>query len=255
VSEAWDRAADRATERPYLDPLVAETKRRTHLSLLERWLPDLRGKSLLKTDLWEEGVAGDELLFTLAGRAGAAFGVDVSPRIVAGARERAAAAGVAVTLVRADLTRLPFETGQFDAIVSTSTLDHLPGAAEHRAALAELRRVLRDEGTLVLTVDNADNAFDWLLRIAYRMGRIPFPLHKAPSLSELERVAAEAGFRPEEHEYVVPAPRVLATAAVRAARTVRGDRGVAAVLRAFEALGQRWPRRLGSFVAVRALAR
>ena len=62
LEAAWDQAAEGASRRPYLDPETAALKRRVHLELLARWLPDLRGKRILKTDLWEEGVTGDELL-------------------------------------------------------------------------------------------------------------------------------------------------------------------------------------------------
>ena len=254
-AETWDRAAERVREQPYLDPLVAAAKRRAHLALLDRWLPALASASVLKTDLWEEAVGGDELLFTLAQRAGSATGIDVSERIVELARE--AAGGSAVALIRGDVLRLPFDDGAFTAIVSTSTLDHLDGPAEHRAALRELRRVVAPGGTLVVSVDNRDNVTDGLLRVANALGRIPFPLRDAPSAEELRALLTECGFAVRDQAYLVPAPRVLATVAVRCARAAggrRSDRLVAALLRAFDALGRRWPRRLGCFVAVRAVA-
>lgn len=251
---AWDRAAERVLRRPYLDPLVAGAKRRAHLSLFERWLQPLEGKSLLKTDLWEEGVGGDELLFTLAREAREAHAIDVSPLVVARVRERAAELGVEVGADRADLRRSPFGDGQFDVIVSTSTIDHLdPG--DQRQALAELRRVLAPSGALVVTVDNPDNATDWLLRAAAGAGLVPFPLAKGPTLDELRALLVDTGFRPERHEYIVPAPRVVTTAAVRLARLLPdslSDRAVAGLLRLFERVGRRAPRRLGAFVAVLA---
>ena len=257
-AEAWDRAAERVMSHPYLDAAMAEVKRRAHLDLLDRWLPSLEDVAVLKTDLWEEAVAGDELLFSLARRARSVAGVDVSPRVVEAARERAAALGIEVTLEPADVLGLPFGDGAFGAIVSTSTLDHLDVPAEHRAALVELRRVLAPGGTLVVSVDNNDNATDPLLRVAEWLGRVPFPLRDAPSLDELRALLTETGFDVRDHAYVVPAPRVLATVAVRAARSLPGRASapaVAGVMRGLEALGRRWPRRVSSFVAVLATAR
>lgn len=49
--------------------------------------------------------------------------------------------------VLADLTRLPFSAGAFDAALSLVTLEHLSDPA---AALAELARVLRSSGRLLL---------------------------------------------------------------------------------------------------------
>src|SRR5215208_3058786 len=203
-ADTWDAAADRVVAAPYLDPLMAEAKRRAHLALLDRWLPPLEGARLLKTDLWEEAVGGDELLFTLARRARAATGVDVSPRIVARARRAPAARARTVTLTQADVVGLPFPAGAFDVVVSTSTLDHLDGESEHRAALAELRRVLAPGGTLVVSVDNNDNVGDPLLRLANFLGRVPFPLRDAPSVAALRSLLEDIGFDVRDQAYLVP---------------------------------------------------
>jgi SAM-dependent methyltransferase len=50
--------------------------------------------------------------------------------------------------VRCDATALPFARQSFDRIVCTEMLEHVP---DPDAALAEMRRVIRDEGVLILT--------------------------------------------------------------------------------------------------------
>jgi SAM-dependent methyltransferase len=257
LARRWDRAARHATHRPYLDPLVAEAKRQAHLSLLGTWLPSLVGKAVLKTDLWEEGVAGDELLFTLAKSTRAAYGIDLSPFVVAAARERAARLEVPVELAEGDLLNLHFASGSIDVVVSTSTLDHLDDEGQYRAALAEFRRVLVADGVLVVTVDNRRNLFDWTLRGASAAGLVPFPLGHAPRLERLLRLLTDAQLRPDGQNYLVPAPRLLATAGVRVIRGLfrkHSDPAVVALLRSFEACGRRAPERMGCFVAVRATA-
>jgi ubiquinone/menaquinone biosynthesis C-methylase UbiE len=52
-----------------------------------------------------------------------------------------------LSLTAADLTRLPYATGTFDAIVSGWVLEHLP---DPRPGLTELARVLRPGGRLLL---------------------------------------------------------------------------------------------------------
>jgi SAM-dependent methyltransferase len=254
-AEAWDRAATAAIERPYLDPEMAAVKRRAHLDLLRRWLGDLTGKTALKTDLWEEGVAGDELLFTLAREAEFAWGVDVSPAVVEAARRKAIDAGVEPRLEAADLRDLPFEAGAVDAVVSTSTIDHLE-EAERRPALLELRRVLAPGGVLVITCDNSRNVGDPLMRLANRLGRIPFPLAPGLSLAGLRELVADAGFQPTDEECLVHGPRMVTTLLVRGTRLLSGrrsDRAARAVLRALERAGRRFPERSAAFVAVRAV--
>ncbi len=52
---------------------------------------------------------------------------------------------------RADVQALPFAAGSFDAVLLLAVLEHVP---DHRAALAEARRVLRPSGVLVVTTPN-----------------------------------------------------------------------------------------------------
>ena len=56
--------------------------------------------------------------------------------------------GAAVPLAGADVARLPFRAGSFDAVVSSSSLHYWP---RPDAALAEIARVLRPGGRLVVT--------------------------------------------------------------------------------------------------------
>jgi SAM-dependent methyltransferase len=77
-----------------------------------------------------------------------AVGVDVSAAALAAARELAPDAA----LVRCDLERsLPFRDGQFDAALLSELVEHI---AALPALLADLRRVLRPGGALVLTTPN-----------------------------------------------------------------------------------------------------
>ena len=53
-----------------------------------------------------------------------------------------------VSCIKADVTRLPFENGSFDVIISNHVLEHIP---EERKCLAEFQRVLAPEGRAFLT--------------------------------------------------------------------------------------------------------
>ena len=83
-------------------------------------------------------------------------GVDIDPKTVAHARARHG-----LDFLVADVAILPFEDGAFDLVVSFETVEHVSDPAK---ALAEFRRVLSYEGTLVLSTPNAheyrvDNEF------------------------------------------------------------------------------------------------
>lgn len=249
----FDEAARSRRAGSYLDRRMAAAKRNEHLKLLGRWLPDLRSATVLKTDLWEEGVAGDELLFELARRSEHAYGIDVAQSVVESAKGADRRNGN-TSLLRSDLRSLPLEDASIDAVVSTSTIDHLP-PLERAAALGELRRVLRPRGVLVITGDNEANVGDRLLKLSARLGLLPFPLDDSVSLAGLQRLASDAGFECLDSAYIVHGPRVLTTVSVRLVRLLGGgDRAVDRLLAGYARLGRRAPSRMGAFVAVRAVA-
>jgi SAM-dependent methyltransferase len=84
-----------------------------------------------------------------AARAGAAHvtGLDLAPSLVEQARERAEAAGVDIDLVVGDCESLPFADASFDRVVSAIGIQFAP---RHEATAAELMRVCRPGGIIVL---------------------------------------------------------------------------------------------------------
>ncbi|WP_369360522.1 class I SAM-dependent methyltransferase [Streptomyces sp. cg2] len=67
-------------------------------------------------------------------------------------RRNAQAEGVAdrIELHTADMTRLPFEDGQFEAVISSLAIHNISDAAGRTAAIEEAVRVLRPGGRLVV---------------------------------------------------------------------------------------------------------
>jgi ubiquinone/menaquinone biosynthesis C-methylase UbiE len=90
------------------------------------------------------------------GRSGTVCGVDPSPEMVARARSKAARARAQIRFENAAAQALPFADRSFDLALSTMMLHHL-GRAARRELAAELRRVVRPGGR-VLIVDFARSA-------------------------------------------------------------------------------------------------
>ncbi len=82
-------------------------------------------------------------------------GLDPDEKALARARRKARRAGVAVRLDRGFAQELPYPDGSFDRVFSSLMLHHLDSGSKD-ALLAEVRRVLRPDGVLVLADAVAD---------------------------------------------------------------------------------------------------
>ena len=88
-------------------------------------------------------------------------GIDLSPAMLAIARDRAEALGLEADLREASAEALPFPDASFDTVVCTVSLCNIPG---DRAAIAEMYRVLRPGGRLIL-LDHVASDRRWVLAI------------------------------------------------------------------------------------------
>ena len=79
------------------------------------------------------------------GPTGTVHGIDASSEMLARAEKKARKAGVEVVLRNAMAQALPFPDAQFDAVLTTVMLHHLPRKARAQCA-AEMRRVLKPGG-------------------------------------------------------------------------------------------------------------
>ena len=73
-------------------------------------------------------------------------GIDVDAELVAEARRRIAARGVAAELYHADVRALPFPAASFDVVIDFGTCYHI---SRPHVALAEVARVLAPQGRFV----------------------------------------------------------------------------------------------------------
>jgi ubiquinone/menaquinone biosynthesis C-methylase UbiE len=98
----------------------------------------------------EVAVGTGMTLVEVAKQVDQAFGVDLSPKMLAKARRRLNRAGLAkVALQEADARQLPFPDETFDVLLNSYMLDLIP-LADLTVVLGEFRRVLKFDGRLVL---------------------------------------------------------------------------------------------------------
>ena len=122
------------------------------------------------------------------GQKGTVVGIDASPEMLARARKKAKKAGVDVEFRNEVAEALPFHDAQFDAVLSTVMLHHLPEDAR-KECMRQVRRVLKPGGRL-LAVDFGGAPAGRRSLIGHFHRHAIFDLREAVSIIE------DAGLRP-----------------------------------------------------------
>ena len=127
------------------------------------------------------------------------YGIDFSTQMLKFARKYSQKFGFAVDLSLADVGSLPYPGETFDWAISIATYHHIKGAEKRRAALTELRQVLKPGGEAFITVWN-----HWQPRFWFKSKEVAVPWRKKDktlyryyylfSYTELEKLVKQAGF-------------------------------------------------------------
>lgn len=158
VREAYSAAAARIEAKGFRhNPTYVATKALVDWDLLEDL--DLERSDVLNVGCFEPV---DELHFAPRVRSWTA--IDINPDGLEAARRIARNELAARPLERLhfkleDATRLSFPDASFDVVASFSSIEHIPGPENRRAALREMVRVLRPGGHFVVTVPNRCSTF------------------------------------------------------------------------------------------------
>ena len=119
------------------------------------------------------------------GPAGQVYGIDPSPQMLARANSKAKRAGAEIFFKQAFAQALPFPDAQFDTVLSSVMLHHLPRKVR-QGAIKEVRRVLKPGGR-VLAVDFASSDLETRpIFASHRHGHV--------KLSDIIALLSDAGF-------------------------------------------------------------
>lgn len=237
--------------------------RRSSDAIHERWLnraaAGVRGQLVLKTDLFDEAF-GDGLAGWFERHGNSVFACDIAFSTARKAQRQKPLTRIVV----ADVRRLPLAGGVVDCVVSDSTLDHFDSEQEISKSLAELARVLKPGGLLLLTMDNPQHPLLWfrnkMPRLWIRLGVVPYQVGVTCGARRLRELLRDAGFEVVETRGLMHTPRVLMVLLCgwlqRKRAMTAPSAGLLRLIEAFERL-ERFPADLftGHFVAVTARKR
>lgn len=118
----------------------------------------------------------------IVGDGGAVEAIDIAPKMVARARQKAEKAGLLINFSVASIDELPYGDGIFDAVISSLMFHHLPLRIKERG-LEEVYRVLKPGGRLLLCDFSSPRylvfpiaflMFIWISSTRYQLfGRLP----------------------------------------------------------------------------------
>ena len=114
-------------------------------------------------------------------------GVDPSPDMLERAREKAATKGLEIDFRSAAIEKLPFDDQQFNVVLSSFMLHHLPEDVM-RTGFAEIHRVLQHGGRLLAVDFTAGRSL--IGRVMGLLGHA----HKLEGMQGIKSMLAEAGF-------------------------------------------------------------
>jgi ubiquinone/menaquinone biosynthesis C-methylase UbiE len=133
------------------------------------------------------------------GCAGRVLGVDLSPGMLAAARDRLSGLGAAVVLASADATALPLRDSVAGLVLAPHMLYHVPDPAD---ALRELRRVTRPGGRVVIVLNGPDHLRELRAAVAAARGADPGAMGERVRLDDGESLARSFFPQVTRHDFV-----------------------------------------------------
>jgi SAM-dependent methyltransferase len=178
-------------------------------SLFEEYFPELRGKSILKTDLWDEA-KNSRILHWAADLGATVYGLDISSETLGEAQSVFLACPMPhdPRFIISDVRKIGFVDNCFDYIYSMGTVEHSP---DYYVALEECFRVLKSGGRAIIGVPNKLDPFlrPACVSILSRLGLYAYGYELSFTVRHFNRLLQEVGFRIVENTGILFMPGLL----------------------------------------------
>ena len=235
--ERWDGVA--RTMPDIFHTSSTQYYRRREIALLQRSFGSLKGKRVLKLDLWNEAV-NTRILNWMKSQGAEAFGLDFSSVVTSRALQNSGETEGPLHLVQSDIRHIPFATNSFDFVYTMGTIEHID---EYQDAVDEVHRVLKVGGKTIIGVPHKWNIFlrPLLVNALDLFGKYPYSPEKSFSYGELRRVVEKCGLRVRNRTGIMAFPGILRMAELFLyKRKIPLYRLVRPILWPFDRLESRW---------------
>lgn len=201
----WNQAAEKIG--PYHKAPSTKIYFDQEKRLINSFCCPLEGKTLLKTDLWNEA-KNTQILKWVKGEKAQVYGLDISDLVVSQAIESVGKDSPGLFLMVSDLRLLPFPENCFDYIYSMGTIEHVP---DYELALQEMFRVLKQGGTAIIGVPNKFDVFLRPLQVSFlqKVGLYPFGYEECFSKREMIQILGRANFKVVAQSSLLCLPGIL----------------------------------------------
>ncbi len=180
-------------------PSLAEDKLTDYCNFFK--IVNFSNSLLLKTDLYVEAKNKKDNYLPFLG-VDKCVGMDISLEVVKNAKNNLSHVFPNMRFIVADVRNLPFKPDIFNVIISDSTLDHLP-VNKLPAIMSDLNKIMRQNGKLILSLDNIFNFSMALRRRILRDHPVYYPAFSF-NLNRVFSVLKIQGFRIVSWDYILP---------------------------------------------------
>lgn len=181
--------------------------RRSEINLIQRYFRPLKGKKLLKLDLWNE-VNNTRILSYLAIKGVKVYGLDISTYLVERAKDNFHKARLKGKFIACDMRDVKVRDNYFDYIYTMGTIEHVH---DYHVATREIYRVLKPGGRAIIGVPNKNDPFlrpllVWFLDL---LGLYAYSPEKSFTRFELNLMLKSIGFNVVKDSGVLFVPGLL----------------------------------------------
>jgi len=205
LSKHWDKIAKDLDD--FSGAPSTQYYRESEIGIIKEFLNPLRGKKLLKIDLWNE--VNNTRILSWAVRQGArVYGIDISQYLVEKSKENFKKDKLPGVFIACDMRKLPFKDNYFDLVYTMGSIEHV---FDYQYAVKEIYRVLKPAGKAIVGVPNRLDPFFrpimvWILDL---MGKYPYSPEQSFTRRELQMLLRWAGFRIKGGSGVLFMPGIL----------------------------------------------